>query len=158
MKKLITFLVDFSSILEPKLVPKSTKNRPKIDQKSTKIDQKSIKLALGPQEAPRAPQDPSKAKNRSKVASLFGWLLGGFFGHVGPKSHQTATQHACKILIDFDIDFSSILGGFWEPCWPPRCIKNAFPIFNGLESIFYRFLFEFFSIFHRFLILQASSN
>ena len=43
-----------------------------------------------------------------------GELLGRFFGHVGPKSHQKATQNACKILIDFDIDFSSIFHRFWE--------------------------------------------
>ena len=50
---------------------KSLKNHPKIHHKSTKIHEKStksqLKSALGPQEAPRPTQDPSKPKNRSNL-------------------------------------------------------------------------------------------
>ena len=79
----------------PKIDQKLTKNRPTIDQKSiknrSKIDQKSIKLALGPQEAPRAPQDPSKAQQGRNIPLPWGRLLGGFSGHVGSKSHQKSS-------------------------------------------------------------------
>ena len=51
----------------------------------------------------------------------------------------------------FFIDFGRVLGGFWEPCWPPRCIKNALPIFDRCELIFYWFLVDFCLLFHWFL-------
>ena len=65
-------------------------------------------FALGAKMAPRAPKSPPRplqAQNKRKVNLPFGRLLGGFWGHVGPKSHQKPSLNALKIFIDFDIDF-----------------------------------------------------
>ena len=114
---------------------KSIKNHWKIIQKSTKIHQKSIKnllkSVLGPQEAPRPPQDPPSPKTGSTFATPPGTILEGFWSHVGPKSHLKASQKTYKIFIDLEVHLSSIFhrfweafGGFWEPCWLPRCTIN----------------------------------
>ena len=112
---------------------KSLKNHPKMNQKSTKIYQKStknlLKSALGPQEAPRPPQDPSKPENRRKSVSPRGSLLGGFSGHFGL---QEPLEDYSKTIQNFHwfgspsfIDFPRFWPGFGrilEPSWPPKSI------------------------------------
>ena len=80
----------------------------------SKIDQKSIKFALGPQEAPRAPQDPPKPQHVRNVDLALGGQKGGQRDLVGLKNHQKAIQNACEILIDVDVHFSSIWHRFWR--------------------------------------------
>ena len=90
-----------------KIVQKSTKNRPKIHQKSTKIG------SWAPR-APKSPPSPFQAQQGEILSAPHRSLLGGFLGHVGPKSHQKTIQNASKILLDVDIDFLSIFDRFWE--------------------------------------------
>ena len=88
--------------------------------------------------------------------------MGGFSDHVGPKSHQKATQNACKILIDFDVHFSSIFRCFREgfgvqvgfkihpkPLQEPLKIhsKSHLVFACFFTSIFGRFFIDFSSIF-----------
>ena len=89
---------------------------------------------------PSWPQDGSKSQKMTKMDPKIPSILEGFWVHVGSKTHRKAIQNACKILIDFDIpfywffiDFGRVLGGFWEPCWPPRCIKNALPMLDRFD-------------------------
>ena len=57
--------------------------------------------------------------------------------------HSKFSSILRSIFHRFFIDFGRVWGGFWEPCWPPRCIKNWAPILT-------RFLIKFWSIFIRF--------
>ena len=103
---------------------KSFKNHSKMVKKSIKIHQKSIKnrskidkigswAPRGPKSPPRALQDRKGDQGDTKGTSSWGGVLGGFWGHVGPKSHQKAIQNAFKIFIVFDVHFSSIFHRFW---------------------------------------------
>lgn len=65
-----------------------------------------------PQEPPRNLPTPKNRRNPPPTKKTH--LLGGFWSHVGPKIHQKVIQNACKILIDFDIDFASIFHRFWN--------------------------------------------
>ena len=129
---------------------KSLKNHQKMIQKSTKNHQKStknlLKSALGPQDAPRPPQDLSKPENREEWTPPPATLFGGFSGHVGLqeplKGHSKSIQNFDRLRYPFSIDFGGVLGGFWEPCWLPRCTINWAPILND-------FWIDFLSIFTR---------
>ena len=117
-------------IYESKFYQKSLKNHPKIHQKSIKIHQKStknlLKSALGPQEAPRPSQDPSKPENREEWTPPrppFGKLF-------RPCWLPRATKGALKKHTNFSLiwksifhRFSSILPGFWEDLGPKLASK-----------------------------------
>ena len=54
--------------------------------------------------------------------------------------HSKFSSILRSIFHRFFIDFGRVLGGFWEPCWPPRGIENWLAILVG-------FFFVFLSIF-----------
>ena len=58
------------------------------------------------------------------------------------KKHTKFWSISISIFHRFCIDFGSVLGRFWEPCWPPRCTINWAPILNY-------FFIDFLSIFTR---------
>ena len=106
---------------------------------------KSIKIGphglLGGSWGPSWPQEPKSFSKVRSSPSILGSLLGGWRDLVGPKNHQKANQNASKILIDFDIHFSTFFdrlgsdfGGVLEANLAskmiPRCIKNCTPILS----------------------------
>ena len=59
------------------------------------------------------------------------------------KGHSKSIQNFARFRYPFFIDFGSVLGGFWEPCWLPWCTINWAPIF---EPILDRFFMVFWSL------------
>ena len=137
----ISPILDMIPNMTPKWYPNGFQNR-------SKIDQKSIKLALGPQEAPRAPQEPSKTP-RGHLGDIvlgrgFGRVLGPCWPQEPPKSHSKCIQNFHRFWCPFFIDFSSILEGFWEGFGRyvglQKALKIKLQCWLDFWSIFYRFL------------------
>ena len=74
------------------------------------------------------------------LGTAFGRLLGPCWPQEPPKTFLKCIQHFHRFWDPFFIDFGRVLGGFWEPCWPPRGIENWLAILVG-------FFFVFLSIF-----------
>ena len=129
-----------------KIKKKSTKNRSKINKKSIKIGSWRV---LGP-------KSPKRTKMASK--STFGrhswvpsWKL--IWGHVGPKKLKNSILKTYKKTSTWTSIFHRfwglldlILGGFWDPCWPPRATKINVKLTSKFDRFFDRFWSRFCSI------------
>ena len=96
------------------MVKKSIKIHQKSIKNRSKIDQKSIKLALGPQEAPRGPQEPSKSEKGTKGTPRGHRLGEGFWEGFGAMLAPRATKKPFKMHSKFSSFLMSIFHRFWR--------------------------------------------
>jgi len=126
------------------------------------VPKRSRKRQEGQVASPRRPgssQDDRGAPKRAIFPAMvphLGVQKGWLEGPVGPKNHQKAIQNAFKILIDFDVHFSSIFGRFGSDFGGvleanlaskmlPRCIKNCTPILSDFFIDFFNWFYMDFS-------------
>ena len=96
--------------IQPKIIPKSVKNRP---QNQSKIDPKS---ALEPTSLPR----PFLVRFWTHFGSNLGPSWGPSWGHVGPKIDFWKFPKACKN----DHDFQHPSGPSWDRFWNDFGVQN----------------------------------
>ena len=125
---------------------------PKMAHLAAKLGSNSVKL--GPKISswrvlePKSPQEPPKTLPSPKTGGKSNPPRGPFWKAFGAmltsKSHLKATQKAYKILIDFDIHFSSILHRFWKRFGKVLGAMLASKMHYTLSSNFERFFDRFF--------------
>ena len=163
----INFLVNLALNLALKIHQKSTQEPPKINRNSIKnniqdmipffIDFSRFWRPLGPQEAPRPPQDPSKPENREHFQHPTGHHFGRILVPCWPqeplkglsKNIQNFHWFGSPSFIDFP-RFSPGFGRILDPSWPPKSIKNYIKMLT-------KFLLEFWSVWVRFLLNLGAS-
>ena len=126
---------------------KSSKKHPKSEQKSYKIGQNPSKINLGGllegsggHLGPKRPANPSKIHAGRNRSALLGVILEGFGGQNRTKMNKNRKkldQNYMQKIINFLIDFLSILDRFWSDFGsqnPPKIDQKSINMAKKLTS------------------------